>query len=171
MFNNLQINRLSRVALLLLVSMFFSLNSYAVKKSAVGINAKEAQKSSVVKKEKPSLFQRLSTKVLSKKIEKKIAKFKARAEKGEGEKKGMAIAALALGVLSFLVGFIPGIGLIAIPAAICALVFGVIGRKKAKENPGEYGGKGMALAGMILGIVFLGILLLGILFIAALFAL
>ena len=109
MFNKLQVNRLSRIALLLFVSMFFSLNSYAVKRSAAGISTNEVQKSSAVKdkKNKPNVFQRFGLKVLTKRIEKKVAKMKVEAEKAKGPKKGMAIAALVLGVFSFLFLIVP----------------------------------------------------------------
>ncbi len=151
MLNNQQINRLSRMTLLVFVSMFFSLNTYAVKKSAAGIHAKEAQQSSVVHKEKPSLFQRLSSKILSKKLKKKIAKYKTNTASDSKLKKGMAVAALVLGIVAFvtsIVGIVP---------AILAIIFGAIAMKRAKEQPEVFGGRKMAIAGLVLGIVYLSI--------------
>ena len=56
---------------------------------------------------------------------------------------GMAIAALILGILSFFcLGPLGG---------VLAIVFGILGLKKANESAGR--GKGMAVAGMVLGIV------------------
>ncbi len=56
---------------------------------------------------------------------------------------GMAVAALVLGILTFVcLGPIAG---------ILAIIFGFLGMKKAKEIGGT--GKGMALAGLILGAV------------------
>ncbi len=67
---------------------------------------------------------------------------------------GMAVAALVLGILTFVcLGPIAG---------ILAIVFGFLGMKKAKELGGT--GKGMALAGLILGAV--GTIIAIILFVA-----
>ena len=56
---------------------------------------------------------------------------------------GMGTAALVLGILSFLCGWILG---------LLAIIFGAIGI--ARANRGEATNKGMAVAGLILGIVF-----------------
>ena len=64
--------------------------------------------------------------------------------KPNGEGKGFAITALVLGIASLVLFCIP---YVAILCAIAAIVFGVIGLKRA--------GKGMAIAGLILGIVAL----------------
>lgn len=62
---------------------------------------------------------------------------------GQGENKTLAIVSLVLGILGFVcLGFLGGIG---------AIITGFIARKKAKENPSEYGGEGIALAGIIIG--------------------
>jgi TM2 domain-containing membrane protein YozV len=60
----------------------------------------------------------------------------------KGTSNGMAIAALVLGILSFVcLGPIAG---------VLAIVFGILGMKKANEVGT---GKGMAIAGMVLGII------------------
>jgi hypothetical protein len=68
---------------------------------------------------------------------------------GAGEKKGLAIAALVCGIVS-----IPGIccyvGVLLGPAA---LIMGFIARNKAKSDPVNFGGEGLALGGMITGAV------------------
>lgn len=72
------------------------------------------------------------------------------------EKKGYSIASLVLGILSicfFCVWYI------SIPAAILAIIFGVIGRKQ--------GSKGMATAGLILGIIAGVLVLMYMLFLGA----
>lgn len=69
--------------------------------------------------------------------------------------KGMAIAALVLGILAVLNCWIPMVNVIAIIFGIVALILGIIGMGKAKK--GLAGGKGLALGGVItgaLGIVF-----------------
>jgi len=58
-------------------------------------------------------------------------------EKETGKKTGFAVAALVLGILSLLFGWIPFLGWILI---ILALVFGILGIKS----------KGMAVAGIVL---------------------
>lgn len=62
------------------------------------------------------------------------------------EKKGLSIASMVLGIVSLAFWYL------AIPCAILAIIFGIIGRKK--------GGKGMATAGLVLGIISLVILII-----------
>lgn len=67
----------------------------------------------------------------------------------ETEKKGMAIAALVLGIVSFLtLGFL-GIG------AIVGIILAAIAMSRAKREPWKFGGRGMAIAGLVLCIVSL----------------
>ncbi|OKK06811.1 hypothetical protein AMK26_12645 [Streptomyces sp. CB03234] len=61
---------------------------------------------------------------------------------------GMGIAALVLGIVSVVVFCLYGLGII---LGILALVFGIIGRKKAQR--GEATNNGMAITGIILGAV------------------
>ncbi len=60
------------------------------------------------------------------------------------ENKTLAIISLVCGILSMLccMWFLPG---------IIAVVLGIIAKNKADQNPAEYGGRGMALAGIITG--------------------
>jgi hypothetical protein len=67
---------------------------------------------------------------------------------------GMAVASLVLGIVSIVLFCIWYIGL---PSAILAIVFGVVGRGRAKIGAG---GGGMATAGLILGCVSIGIIVL-----------
>lgn len=62
----------------------------------------------------------------------------------EGENKTLAIISLVLAVIS-----IPCCG--AVVFGVAAAVTGFLAKKKADENPREYGGRGLALAGMIIG--------------------
>jgi Domain of unknown function (DUF4190)/GYF domain 2 len=64
-------------------------------------------------------------------------------------KKGLAVASLVLGLLSFLTCFLTGI-----PAIIC----GHIAYSRARRVPAEFGGSGLALAGLIMGYVTLAAL-------------
>jgi hypothetical protein len=61
-----------------------------------------------------------------------------------GQSKGLAIGSLVSGILSLLCC----LPIITGPAA---LVMGFIAKKKADENPSEFGGRGLALGGMITG--------------------
>jgi hypothetical protein len=65
-----------------------------------------------------------------------------------GQNKTLAIVSLVLGILSLLCcsWFIPG---------IAAIVTGVMARGKAKKNPAQYGGEGLALGGIITGVISL----------------
>lgn len=66
----------------------------------------------------------------------------------EGQNKTLAIVSLVLGILS-----IPCCSWIVF--SIAAMITGFLAKKKADENPEEYGGRSLALAGMIMGAVTL----------------
>lgn len=57
-----------------------------------------------------------------------------------------------LGLLSMIFGII-GLFIAGIPLGIAALILSIISLTKFANNPGKFGGKGMAIAGMILGFV------------------
>jgi type II secretory pathway pseudopilin PulG len=60
--------------------------------------------------------------------------------------KGIAIAALAAGIVSFLTFTLFGL------AAITGIILGVIALSRANSSPTRYGGKGMAIAALVLSI-------------------
>ena len=64
-----------------------------------------------------------------------------------GARKGIAIAALVLGILSPLLACV-GVGFV---TALIAVILGIVGIVKAGRAPREYGGKGAAIAGVVLG--------------------
>jgi hypothetical protein len=72
-----------------------------------------------------------------------------------GQNQTLAIVSLVTGILSiFCCGWIlPG---------VAAIVMGFIAKKKAEENPGAFGGRGLALGGIITGAisVLLGIIVI-----------
>src|SRR5215203_693801 len=70
-------------------------------------------------------------------------------ETAEGQKKGLAIFALVLGILSFLLFGLLGIG------AITGIIVAWIAMSRIKREPWKYGGRGLALAGLILSITSL----------------
>jgi len=72
---------------------------------------------------------------------------------GQKKKSGLAITSLVLGILSVTCCFI----FAGIPAVIC----GHIARGKAKKDPLNYAGAGLALAGLILGYLSLPLTILG----------
>lgn len=65
--------------------------------------------------------------------------------------KGMAVAAITLGVIGSVIGLIPILGLLAIPCGILAVIFGLVAVRKAKRQ--GRGGRAMGRAGWILGLV------------------
>lgn len=73
----------------------------------------------------------------------------------------MAIFSLVIGIVGIMgcVGFISPI----------ALVLGFMARKKAAQNPAEYGGDGIALAGIITGAIGSVILLFVLIYIVFVF--
>ncbi len=61
---------------------------------------------------------------------------------GQGQNQTMALVSLILGIVGIVICQL---------TAPAALIVGFLARKKAAENPNEYGGSGLALAGMIMG--------------------
>ena len=78
---------------------------------------------------------------------------------GNAAANAFGLVSLIAGVLGLIFMFIPGIGIIFIPLAVAAFVFGILGLKGSN--------KGMAIAGLILGAVELLILLIAVAFVAA----
>jgi hypothetical protein len=66
---------------------------------------------------------------------------------GAPRSKGLAITSLVLGILSLLTCSLFGIG------AIISIVLGVLALNKANNQPDQYGGKGLAIAGIVLSAV------------------
>jgi hypothetical protein len=60
-----------------------------------------------------------------------------------GERKGLAVTSLVVGILSFLTLGCLGIG------AVAGLALGIVALVKASKSPQEYGGKGLAWGGII----------------------
>jgi type IV pilus assembly protein PilA len=67
----------------------------------------------------------------------------------EGEEKGLAIAAMILGILSFLSFGMLGVG------AIVGIVLSVKAMGRVSREPWRYGGRSMAIAGLVLSITSL----------------
>lgn len=67
----------------------------------------------------------------------------------EGPKKGLAIAALVLGVIGFFTVGLIGVG------AIVGIVLACMAMSRIKRDPWQYGGRGMAIAALVLNIVSL----------------
>ncbi|HSE18065.1 MAG TPA: DUF4190 domain-containing protein [Pyrinomonadaceae bacterium] len=67
----------------------------------------------------------------------------------EGPKKGLAVAALVLGIIGFFTVGILGVG------AITGIILACIAMSRAKRDPWQYGGRGMAIAALVLNIVCL----------------
>ena len=66
--------------------------------------------------------------------------------KAEVQKKGLAIFALVLGIISFFTFGLLGVG------AIAGIILAVIAMNRAKHEPWKYGGRGIAVAGLVLSI-------------------
>ena len=67
----------------------------------------------------------------------------------QGQKKGLAITALVLGILSFFTFGLFGVG------AIIGIVLAVVAMNRVKSQPWNYGGRGIAIAGLVLSITSL----------------
>jgi len=71
------------------------------------------------------------------------------ANQAEGQKKGLAIFSLVLGIISFLTFGLLGVG------AITGIILAAIAMGRVKREPWKYGGRGMAIAGLVLSITSL----------------
>ena len=78
----------------------------------------------------------------------------------ENDGKAQSIAALVLGILGVIGGWIPVVCYFTTVCAILGIVFGVIGRKKSVAACGK--ASGLATAGLVLGIVSTAIAVLGL---------
>lgn len=67
----------------------------------------------------------------------------------QGQKKGLAIFSLVLGIISFVTFGILGVG------AITGIIVAVVAMGKVKREPWRYGGHGLAVAGLVLNITSL----------------
>jgi type IV pilus assembly protein PilA len=67
----------------------------------------------------------------------------------EGDQKGLAIAALVVGIFSFMTFGLLGVG------AIVGIVLSAKAMGRVKREPWRYGGRGMAIAGLVLSITSL----------------
>ena len=77
-----------------------------------------------------------------------------------GQNQTLAIISLVLGIASIVICQITG------PVAF---ILGFLARRKASQNPAEYGGAGLALGGMITGIIGTIFLLLAIAYVIFVF--
>jgi hypothetical protein len=65
---------------------------------------------------------------------------------GGGERKGLAITAVVLGILSYPLVCAFGAGIL---TALIGLACGIVGLVKVNRDPQEFGGKGLAIAGIV----------------------
>lgn len=84
-------------------------------------------------------------------------------EKTRNSGQGLGVAALILGIISFIVALIPCVGILAVFTAIVSVVLGAIGLSQANRNDSP---KGLAIGGLILGVVALLVAVLWLAFFA-----
>lgn len=78
---------------------------------------------------------------------------------GQRPKRGMAVAAFVIGLLSLLFGWVPLVAVLAAVGIVIALVFGIIGLRRSKEQNGY--GRGLAIAGIVLSVLAIPVCVLG----------
>jgi len=78
---------------------------------------------------------------------------------------GIGVAALVMGIISFVVAFIPCIGILALLTAIIAIILGAVGISQASRDGSP---RGMMLGGLIVGIIALFVSITQIVIIAGL---
>jgi hypothetical protein len=74
---------------------------------------------------------------------------------GSGQKQGLAVASLIVGVVSLTVGWCCYFGVVTGPVAI---VMGIIQLVMIKNKPNEYTGKPLAIIGIVTGAVYFAVL-------------
>lgn len=85
----------------------------------------------------------------------------ARAATAGTGRNGPAVAAMVLGIVSIGIGWLPFVVALGIVASVLAIVFGVVGRSRARRTGA---GAGYALAGLITGLVGALVCVGGVLF-------
>jgi hypothetical protein len=79
---------------------------------------------------------------------------------GAGKPQGLAVTSMVLGIVSFLICWIPYLNILSLLTAVGAVVLGFIARSGVAK--GTQAGGGMALTGIILGIVYLALFIIGV---------
>ena len=81
-------------------------------------------------------------------------------DQAEGQQKSLAVAALILGIISFLSFGMLGVG------AIIGIIVSVKAMKRVSREPWKYGGRSMAIAGLVLNITALASVVPGLILVA-----
>jgi len=81
-------------------------------------------------------------------------------DQAEGQQKSLAVAALILGIISFLSFGMLGVG------AIIGIIVSVKAMKRVSREPWKYGGRSMAIAGLVLNITALTSVVPGLILVA-----
>jgi hypothetical protein len=106
---------------------------------------------------KLSLKERLAVKLLNKCL-KKQSEYKQAGVSKEGRRYGGSSKSLA--IIGFVLGLVSILGVFGFPytviVAVPAIVIGIIALSKARNSPGQYSGKGLAIAGIVLGALAIG---------------
>ncbi|MEZ5000794.1 MAG: DUF4190 domain-containing protein [Bacteroidales bacterium] len=74
-------------------------------------------------------------------------------ENNKNNGQGLGVASLILGIVSFVVAFIPCVGILALFTAAAAIVLGAIGLSQASRAGSQH--RGMNIGGLIVGIIAL----------------
>lgn len=85
---------------------------------------------------------------------------------GDGPGNGVAVAALTCGIVSVAFGWLPVLFVVGAVLAVLAIVFGVVGRRRARDL-GR--GRGMAIAGLCTGVAGVLVAVGGLVFTIAMF--
>jgi hypothetical protein len=78
-----------------------------------------------------------------------------------GPQTGLAVTSMILGIASITLGLCCYFGVLTAPVA---LVLGIASLVQIKNNPGRYGGKGMAISGIIMGALYFAIIVVIMMF-------
>jgi hypothetical protein len=78
---------------------------------------------------------------------------------GSPRRRGMAVASFVIGLVSLLLGWVPVIAVLAAVGVVIALVFGIIGIRRASAQGGY--GRGLAIAGVVLSVVAIPVCVVG----------
>ncbi|MFZ4718614.1 MAG: DUF2510 domain-containing protein [Ilumatobacteraceae bacterium] len=80
-------------------------------------------------------------------------------------KRGMAVAAFVIGLLSLLLGWVPLVAVLAAVGVVIALVFGIIGLRRSAAQQGY--GRGFAITGIVLAVLAIPVCVAGFVFTAS----
>jgi hypothetical protein len=85
---------------------------------------------------------------------------------GDGNRNGIAVAAMVCGIIAVVIGWVPVLFAIGAVLAILAIIFGIVGLRRARTSGRR---RGFAITGLVTGVVGIPIAVVGLVFTVVVF--